>query len=164
MLKFTRTKHVGIERPSKNKVVAHGILDDYIYAMEMDVEFSLPRYEITRIAGTMKRYTTPECPRADEVLQSAVGMRIGPGLTDKVKKQIGRAGCRHYATLLLECCHAVISASIGFARQDLEDEGLASDDDAVRRRLMEMLPGMRNSCIVYSDGSSLMERLSAGPA
>ena len=160
MLKFTRTKHVGIERPSKDKIVAHGILEDYIYAMEIDVEFSLPHYEITKIDCRMKRYTTPECPRSDEILQSAVGMRIEPGLTDKVKKQIGRAGCRHYATLLLECCHAVISASIGFVRQDLEDEGFPTDDDAVRRRLMEILPSMRNSCMVYSEGSALMERLS----
>jgi len=160
MLKFTRTKYVGVERPSKDKVIAHGILEDYIYAMEIDVEFLLPQYEIVKIDCRMKRYTTPECPRADEILQSAVGMRIEPGLTDKVKKQVGRAGCRHYATLLLECCHAVISASIGFARQDLENENLPADDDAVRRRLMEMLPGMRNSCMVYSEGSALMKRLS----
>lgn len=160
MLKFTRTKHVGVERLAKDRVVAHGILDDYIYSMEIDVEFLLPAYEITKISGRMKRYTTPECPRSDEILQSAVGMRIEPGLTDKVKKQIGRAGCRHYATLLLECCYAVISASIGFARQDLEDEGLPADDDAVRRRLMEMLPNMRDRCMVYSEGSPLMKRLS----
>ncbi|GAB4344712.1 MAG: hypothetical protein Kow0099_24310 [Candidatus Abyssubacteria bacterium] len=148
-LKFTRTKHVGIERPAKDKVIAHGFLDDYIYSMELDVEFSLPAYEISSIIGRMKRYTTPECPRADEILNRAVGMRIEPGLTEKVKKQIGRAGCRHYATLLMECCYAVISASIGFARQDLEDEGLPADEESVRRRLLEMLPSIDNRCMVY---------------
>jgi hypothetical protein len=151
MLKFTRTKHIGIERPSKDKVIAHGMLDDYIYSMELDVEFALPQYEITKINGRMKRYTTPECPRADEILQNAVGMRIEPGLTDMVKKQIGRAGCRHYATLLLECCYAVISASIGFAKQDLEDEGQPSDDSAVRQRLLHMLPSIQGRCMVYSE-------------
>jgi len=159
MLKFTRTKHVGVERPSKDKAVAHGFLDDYIYSMELDVEFALPNYEIMKITGRMKRYTTPECPKADDILQRAVGMRIEAGLTDKVKKQIGRAGCRHYATLLLECCHAVVSASIGFAKQDLEDEGLPADDDAVRKRLLQMLPNMRNCCMVYSEQSPLMQRL-----
>lgn len=151
MLKFTRTKYVGIERPAKDKVVAHGILDDYIYSMELDVEFALPQYEITKITGRMKRYTTPECPKADDILQRAVGMRIERGLTDRVKKEIGRAGCRHYAALLLECCHSVVSASIGFARQDLEDEGMPADDAAVRQRLMELLPNMQNSCMVYSE-------------
>lgn len=159
MLKFTRTEYVGIERPAKERVIAHGFLDDYIYSMELDVEFSLPQHEITRIDGRMKRYTTPECPSADEILQSAVGMRIEPGLTDKIKKEIGRAGCRHYATLLLECCHAVGSASITFARQDLEEEGLPADDDAVRRRFLELRPDMRNSCMVYSEQSPLMKRL-----
>ena len=160
MLKFSRTKHVGIERPAKDKVIAHGFLDDYIYSMELDVEFSLPLYEITRIDGRMKRFTTPECPRADDILQKAIGRRIEPGLTDTVKKEIGRAGCRHYATLLLECCHAVISASITFARQDLDEEGLPSDDDAVRRRLLDSVPTMRDSCMVYSEQSPLMKRLS----
>ena len=159
MLKFTRTKYVGVERPAKDKVVAHGSLNDYIYGMDLDVEFSLPQYEITKITGRMRRYTTPECPKGDALLQEAVGMRIEPVVTNKIKKQIGRAGCRHYATLLLECCHAVISASTGFARQDLEDEGLPADDDAVRRRLLEMVPSMRNSCMVYDEQSPLMQRL-----
>jgi len=161
MLTFTRTKHVGVERPAKDKAIAHGFLDDYTYSMEIDVEFSLPEYEITTIHGRMKRYTTPECPKADDVLQKAVGMRIGPGLSDAVKKQIGRAGCRHYATLLLECCRSVVAASIVFARQDLENEGLPTDDDAVRRRMLEMLPDLRNSCLAYSDESPLMKRISA---
>jgi len=160
MLKFTRTKHVGIERLAKDRVVAHGILDDYIYSMELDVEFSLPEYEITRIDGKMKRFTTPECPRGDEVLQDAVGMRIGPGIAEKIKKEIGRTGCRHYATLLVECCHSVVSASIGFVRQDLEDEGLPADDDAVRRRLLETVPTLRNGCMAYSEQSPLVKRLS----
>ena len=160
MLKFTRTKYVTLDRPAKDKVVAHGILEDYIYAMELDVEFSFPDCEITAITGKMRRYTTPECPSADKILQSAVGMRIEPGLTDRVKKEIGRAGCRHYATLLLECCHAVISASIGFARQDLEDEGHSAEDDDVRRRLLARAPHLKNSCMAYSQESPLMQRLS----
>jgi len=160
MLKFTRTKYVTLDRPTKDKIVAHGILEDYIYAMDLDVEFSFPDCEITAITGKMRRYTTPECPSADKILQGAVGMRIESGLTNRVKKEIGRAGCRHYATLLLECCHAVISAWIGFAKQDLEDEGLPVDDDAVRRRLLEQAPNLKNSCMVYSEESALMKRLS----
>ena len=150
MLKFTRTKYVGIERPEKNRVVAHGVLDVYIYGMQLDVEFSLPEYEISNVKGTMTRFTTPECPRSNEILDNAIGMRIEPGFEDKVKKEIGRAGCRHYATLLIECCNSLVAASIGFARQDLEDEGLSSDDDSVRKRLLEMLPNLKESCAAYS--------------
>ena len=150
MAHFSRMKRVGIERPAKDKAIAHGFLDDHLYSMELKVEFALPAYEITRIDGTMKRFTTPECPRADDVLQKAVGMRIEPGLRDKVKRQIGRAGCRHYATLLLECCDALVSASLGFARQDLEDEGLPSDIEAVRARLLQTLPSLKDSCMAYA--------------
>ena len=150
MLKFTRTKYVGIERPEKNRVVAHGTLDDYIYGMQLDVEFSLPEYEITKIDGRMTRFTTPECPKADQILNDSIGMRIEPGIEDRIKKEIGRAGCRHYAALLIECCNSVVAASIGFARQDLEDEGLPADDEAVRARLLQMLPHLKGSCMAYS--------------
>jgi hypothetical protein len=160
MLKFTRTKHVGIERPENSKVVAHGFLDDYIYGMRLDVEFSLPQYEISKIDGAMTRYTTPECPKANEILKNAVGMRIEPGFEDKIKKEIGRAGCRHYATLLVECCRSVMAASIGFAKQDLEDEGLPADDDSVRKRLLEMLPLLKGNCMAYSEESPTMKRMS----
>ena len=150
MRNFSRMKHVGIERPAKDRAIAHGFLDDHIYSMELEVEFSLPQYEITRISGKMRRFTTPECPRADEVLQQAVGMRIEPGLREKVKRQIGRAGCRHYATLLNECCDALLSASVGFARQDLEDEGLPSDTDSIRGRLLEIMPSLESYCRVFT--------------
>jgi len=160
MLKFTRTKYVGIERPEKGKIVAHGILDDYIYGMRLDVEFSFPKYEITGIEGAMTRYTTPECPKADEILSNAVGMRLEPGYEDRIKKEIGRAGCRHYAALLIECCRSVMAASIGFARQDLEDEGLPVNDDSVRKRLLETLPMLKGSCMAYSDASPLLKGLS----
>jgi hypothetical protein len=160
MLKFTRTKHVGIERPEKDKVVAHGFLDDYIYAMRLDVEFSLPQYEISKIDGAMTRYTTPECPKANEMLKRAVGMRIETGFEDKIKKEVGRAGCRHYATLLIECCSSVMAASIGFAKQDLEDDGLPADDDSVRKRLLEMLPILKGGCMAYSAESPLMKEQS----
>jgi hypothetical protein len=150
MPNFSRMKHVGIERPAKDRAIVHGFLDDHIYSMELKVEFSLPHCEITWISGKMSRFTTPECPRADEVLQQAVGMRIEPGLQEKVKKQIGRAGCRHYATLLNECCDALVSASIGFARQDLEDEGLPVDNEAVKARLLQMMPSLDSYCRAFT--------------
>lgn len=160
MLKFTRTKNVGIERPAKDKAIAHGFLDDYIYSMQLIVEFSLPAYEITSIKGWMNRYTTPECPSADEILQKAVGIRIEPGYAEEIKKEIGRAGCRHYATLLIECCDSLVSASIGFAKRDLEDENLPAEADDVRRRLLETAPNLKDSCMSYSEDSPLMKRLS----
>ena len=157
MLKFTRTKYVGIERPAKDRAVAYRFLDDYIYSMVLDVEFSLPEYEIARIDGRMKRFTTPECPSANEILQNAVGMRIEPGFDEKMKKEIGRVGCRHYAALLIECCNSIISASIGFVRQDLEDEGLPADDESVRRRMLETVPTLRGGCMAYSEQGPLPE-------
>ncbi len=106
MLKFTRNKLVSIERKDEDTLLAHGILDDDIYGLEIDVALSISRMEIIRVDGKWNRWTTPDCHRAIPLLQEAVGLRVGAGFSEVVKKTVGRKACRHYANLLLECCHA----------------------------------------------------------
>jgi hypothetical protein len=50
-LTFARSKIVGVECPDENTFLAHGILDDYVYALELDVELKLPDFKITNIQG-----------------------------------------------------------------------------------------------------------------
>jgi predicted metal-dependent phosphoesterase TrpH len=105
MLKFMRNKVIGIERRSLDSLQAHGILDDDIYSVELEVTIGLSDMVIRDIKGRFKRWTTPECPKAIAVLQDAVGFfLLTDGFEQKVQKEIGRKGCRHFASLLVECC------------------------------------------------------------
>jgi predicted metal-dependent phosphoesterase TrpH len=105
MLKFMRNKVVGIERMDGDTLQAYGVLDDDIYAVELDVSIGLSDMVIRSIEGRFKRWTTPECPKAIPVLQQAVGFcALEEGFSQKVHKSIGRKGCRHFANLLVECC------------------------------------------------------------
>jgi len=105
MLKFMRNKVVGIERRGEDTLWAYGVLDDDIYGVELEVSISLPDLVIRSIEGRFKRWTTPECPKAVPVLQQAVGFcALEEGFSQKVQKNIGRKGCRHFANLLVECC------------------------------------------------------------
>ena len=104
MLSFSRSMLLGIENVNDARVLLHGILEDNLYAMEIDLEVARPGYEIVGISGRMKRFTTSECPRATEVLKRAVGMKLDdPGIASRINQEIGRQGCRHYAELILEC-------------------------------------------------------------
>ena len=107
MLKYQRNKLVNIHRPDDKTLSCHGILDDDIYSVELDVTFSLADLEILTIVGRWNRWTTPECQRSTQFLQAAVGMKVGDaGFGQKIHKVVGRQACRHYANLLLEICHA----------------------------------------------------------
>jgi predicted metal-dependent phosphoesterase TrpH len=112
MLKFMRNKTVGIERRDKETLWAYGVLDDDIYGVELEVSIGLSDMVIRSIEGRFKRWTTPECPKAIPVLQQAVGFcALEEGFSQKVQKNIGRKGCRHFANLLVECCGAAEQAA-----------------------------------------------------
>jgi predicted metal-dependent phosphoesterase TrpH len=106
MLKFARNKLVSIYRKDQDRLLAHGVLEDDIYGLEVDVAISIPHLEILSIEGRWKRAENVECPRAIPFLQEAVGFRMGEGFSQKVRKIIGRKACRHFADILLECCDA----------------------------------------------------------
>jgi predicted metal-dependent phosphoesterase TrpH len=112
MLKFMRSKVVGIERRDEDTLQAYGVLDDDIYAVELGVSLGLSNMVIRSIEGRFKRWTTPECPKAIPVLQQVVGFcALEEGFSQKVQKNIGRKGCRHFANLLVECCSAAEQAA-----------------------------------------------------
>lgn len=111
MLKFARNKIVDVSLKDLDTFAIHGALDDDIYSVELDVEVRMADLEIRAITGKWHRWTTPECPRATEFLQGAVGFRIGEeGFGPRVHKVVGRKACRHFANLLLECCHCAKEA------------------------------------------------------
>ncbi len=107
MLKFARNKIVNVSLKDAETFAVQGVLDDDIYSVELYVEVRISDLEILDIAGKWHRWTTPECPRATQFLEEAVGLRIGEeGFGPKVHKVVGRKACRHFANLLLECCHS----------------------------------------------------------
>lgn len=151
MLGFSRTKWVGIERPEENVFLAHGILEDLIYGMEIDLRVRAPEFEITAVEGRMRRVTTPECPKAVPVLQNAVGLRLGsPDLVSTVNRKVGREGCRHFANLLLECCDAIMRCALFEKWPEAEQNGTRGRDEYLRERLREV-PFIKNTCLAMKD-------------
>jgi len=151
LLSFARSKIVGVERPEQDSLLAHGILDDNIYSLELDVEVKLPRFEITRVEGRWKRYTTVECPRALAKLENALGLCIvDKDFGRKIRQVVGREGCTHFANLLLECCDAIKHAAIYGEWAESQGKGFVEAKRQYCRSKFETVPGLRNSCIVYS--------------
>ena len=122
MLNYMRNKLVGIWKKGPDALLAHGVLDDDIYSLQIDVSIDTSKMEITAIEGKWHRWTTPECPRALNFLEEAVGFKIDAAdFSQKVHKIVGRKACRHYANLLLECCHCAKEA-VGLIRAEAAKE------------------------------------------
>ncbi len=111
MLGFQRSKRIGIWTEGPQRLMAHGILDDDMYGLEVRVAVDPSTREIRAVEGWWNRWTTPVCPLAAERLQDAVGIRIDqPDLARTLQKSVGRKACRHFANLLIECCHSAREA------------------------------------------------------
>ena len=149
ILTFSRSKVVGVEHRDKNTFLAHGILDDNIYSMEIDVEVKLPNFEITSIEGLMKRVSTEGCEKAIPKLQEAVGMRIDDEEFPRtVRRVIGRGGCTHFANLLLECCDSIVwTAAYGEWDKALK-KGISKA--VFKEKMLERVPMLKESCITHS--------------
>jgi len=118
MLKFTRNKLTSVYRKSDDILSVHGVLEDDIYGMAVDLDLGLPDLEIRTIAGCWSRMENAECFRALPFLQEAVGLQIDQAFTQKLQKGVGRKACRHLADLIIECCDTARDA----ARLILEKE------------------------------------------
>jgi predicted metal-dependent phosphoesterase TrpH len=102
-----------VVRKDADTLAVHGVLDDDIYSLEIDVTIQLSDFKILSLDGKWHRYTTPDCPRAIPVLQNVIGFHIDDeGFNQAVHKIIGRKACRHYANLLIECCDSAKEASL----------------------------------------------------
>ncbi|MDM8524479.1 PHP domain-containing protein [Desulfococcaceae bacterium HSG8] len=111
MLNFSRNKLVSIARKDEDTLLVHGILDDVIYGLEVDATVRISDMTFLSVNGKWNRYTTPECPKALPFLREATGFCINDkNITQKLQKTVGRKGCRHFATILIECCRSVKEA------------------------------------------------------
>jgi hypothetical protein len=133
MIGFTRTVTVTAEFPDDEHIHLRGLLEDHIYAMELEVDIRIADGVVTAIDGTMKRVTTPWCGDAVPVLQQAVGMSVREqGWISRVNRDIGRQGCEHFAAILVECGRCLDTARLtrAVARRIEQEPGVQPVDAA----------------------------------
>ncbi|MBP1723641.1 MAG: hypothetical protein H6Q44_1346 [Deltaproteobacteria bacterium] len=153
MISFSRTMLVTGEFLKGEFLRLRGILEDHIYAMEIQVDVRLPEGVIASIQGTMKRYTTPVCPKAVDVLQKAVGMSLREqGWISGVNREIGRQGCQHFAEILVECGRCLDPARMSHhIEETLKAEPSASTGE-IAGSWVKTHPEVQGSCLARPKG------------
>jgi hypothetical protein len=148
MIAFSRTMLVGAEFPDEKTLRFHGLLEDQIYAMEIQVEVRIGDGTISKIEGRMKRYTTPVCPRAVAFLQKAVGISLRTAdWVAKVNGEVGRKGCQHFAEILIECGRCFDSALLARAVVGTQGENPAASPSDLARSWVRLHPEAQGACL-----------------
>jgi len=112
MLAYSRMKSVGVQMQGTDHRVVTGVLEDELYAMECEMLVNWPTLTIESVQTRMKRFSNIRCPRAERIFGLAEGWKIDAELEGKIKKEIGRLGCRHMAVLMVDCCRSLVSAEL----------------------------------------------------
>lgn len=111
MLNFQRNKLVTITRDDDNTLRVHGVLEDHIFGLELNLSIHRDDLRIHAIEGKWNRQETPECHRAVPFLQEALGYKIDEAdFGRQINKMVGRKSCPHYANLIIECCDAALES------------------------------------------------------
>ena len=133
MLEYSRCKSVGVQKQGEDRRVVSGVLEDELYAMACEIAVSWPDLTIESVQTRMKRFTTRRCPLAEEIFVKAEGWKINAELDGRIKKELGRYGCRHMAILMVDCCRSLARAELA---RDLR-EAMKQDPDLDLKRFVE---------------------------
>lgn len=148
MITFSRTLLVGAEFLDGQTLRFHGILEDHIYALEIQMDVRIPDGIVLAIQGWMKRYTTPVCPKAVDVLQGAVGMSLREeGWISYVNREIGTRGCQHFAEILIECGRCLDPARMAHAVGEALKADPTTTSFQVASSWAEEHPEVQGSCL-----------------
>ena len=134
MLKYSRLKTCGVQKQGAEFRVVTGVLEDELYAMHCEIRVQWSNLTIQSIKTSMKRFTTDRCLLAKQSFKVCEGWSIDTGLDGKIKKEIGRNGCRHMAVLIVDCLNALVRVefsrelSLAVALDPLLDQKLFLDD------------------------------------
>ena len=153
---YTRNKHVSVLPLGEDRLrVSNQFKDTYLSA-EVEIEVTVPDLEIVSSRGKMERSFNEECRDAVALLEKAVGLRVGSGLTKLVDSLIGEShGCMVLANLLFEACDAVI---LSFTAQQMAmaDQLEEEQREEGLLQMVQMNPRLLNSCIAFDENGPLL--------
>ncbi|MBW1681327.1 MAG: DUF2889 domain-containing protein [Deltaproteobacteria bacterium] len=162
ILDFIRNKIVEVEPQPDGSVSVNWRLKDSLMDVNVKILIQTPELEIKEARAEMKRPFLQNCLPAQDRIEKIVGVRVGAGLRKIAAGLLGGdEGCDVLKAAVLESCNAAI---LHFTRYTLQaGDGLSDEEKlAGARANLEANPRMAGSCVVYAEGSPVMEGYRAG--
>ena len=157
VLSYTRNKHVSVLPLAEDRLRVTNRLEDTNYSAEVEIEVTVPDLEVVAVRGSVERAFNEECKDAIPLLENAIGLRVGSGLTKLVDSLVGESqGCMVLANLVFEACDAVI---LSFTAQQMAMADQLDEEQRVEGlvQMVQMNPRLLNSCIAFDENGPLLK-------
>lgn len=140
MLSYARSKSIGVQKQGPDIRVVSGVLEDELYAMQCEMLVYWPTLTIDAIQTRMKRFTTERCVKAEKVFEKAEGWKLDKNIEARIKKELGREGCRHMAILMVDCCRSLVRAELARDLRHALNSDAALDKKEFVKKWMSQQP------------------------
>ena len=157
VLCYTRNKNVSVLPLAEDRLRVTNRLEDTNYSAEVEIEVTVPDLEIVAAKGRVERSFNEPCSDAIPLLEKAVGLRVGSGLTKLIDSLIGESkGCMVMANLIFEACDAII---LSFTAQQMAMADQLDEEQRVEGliQMVQMNPRLLNSCIAFDENGPLLK-------
>ncbi len=155
---YHRTKEVSIYPIAGDRFLIEARLRDEIHDVRAEVEILHPSLEIVAARSEVRNGPfTRVCDLTHPNIERLVGKRVERGFTGEARRIVGgRGGCHRVSELLVEIAQAAYQLHFVrlFAATSVRDR--EREDVPVERHafVMRNVPGMRDTCFSYSEGSA----------
>lgn len=163
---FSRTVNVEMDWLDKGSFEIRGSLNDNVHSLVARFVVSFPGFVIREATGDITGMPYPGfCQGSLAALAGLVGERIGRGFRKRAGEIVGgAASCNHLHTLVTNMAASAFQMNYVAAKERPEAAERMREvrDDARLRREMVLgwMPGLRNSCFVFSEAADSLFQLS----
>ncbi len=149
-------------RENGDGITVEAYLTDTFHEMSLTADFTHPDLVITRVEGKIIRYPHEECLPGEDTLKGVVGVKAGRELFQKIERVYGGAsGCVHLLNLLYQAGLAAVQARFAKTRPFSPEEWESLPKPMRINAILRFQPGMRNSCIAWSNASPMVRAADA---
>jgi len=163
---FSRTVNIEMDWLDNSSFEIRGTLNDNVHSLVARFVLSFPDFIIREASGDITSMPYPGfCQGSLGALEGLVGERIGRGFRKRAGEIVGgAASCNHLHTLVTNMAASAFQMNYVAAKQRPEAAAQMREvrDDARLRREMVLgwMPGLRNSCFVFSEAADPLFQLS----
>jgi hypothetical protein len=115
---LTDQKPFDFQPPSREQKIAAGeLIHDHVLRVAFGEDMV-----IREIKAFMRTWPYAECPRGADVMQSMVGVRIGPGWNSEVRKRLPNAeSCTHLKEMMVVLASAAYQTMFSLSTRNVDD-------------------------------------------
>jgi hypothetical protein len=152
---FHRRKCVSIYPIEGDRFLIDAVLQDEVHDVHVEVEIVHPSLEILAARSEVRNGPfTAACNLTAPNVGGLVGMTVSRGFTQRARAVVGGpGGCHRVSELIVEIAQAAYQLHFVRFFSGRSAADLAAVDVPVdrRRRVLESIPGMRNTCFSYHE-------------